>query len=71
MTRLVLVGILFANALATPSHSGLTARTAAVTASTSSENCFAQYLECSFRTDRPAAEPDCYEQFVACLIQAG
>lgn len=66
MTRFALVlGMLLANTAATSHAPQLT--TSSTLMSESSENCFEQYLNCSFRTDRPADEPDCYEQFVACL----
>ena len=68
MTRFALIlGMLLANTTATSHDPRLTTSSTLVSVE-SSENCFEQYLNCSFRTDRPADEPDCYEQFVACLV---
>lgn len=68
MTRLLfVVGILLAEpVMMTPAP----ASSAASNASATSGDCFAQLWACYVRTDRPASEPDCYEQFVACLQAA-
>jgi hypothetical protein len=67
MTRLLLlVGLLFANTAVT-SPAMVTARNATVQASGASEDCLRQYWECSFSTDRPLDQPDCFEQFMVCL----
>jgi hypothetical protein len=63
---LLLVGLLFANTAAT-SPATVTTRTATAQATGSSEDCLRQYWECSFNTDLPLNQPDCFEQFMVCL----
>lgn len=67
MARLVLlVGLLVANTMTT-SPATATAQSAAAQGAGASEDCLRQYWECSFNTDRPVNQPDCFEQFMVCL----
>ena len=63
---LLLIGLLFANTAVT-SPATVTTRNVTVQATGASEDCLRQYWDCSFNTDRPLNEPDCFGQFMACL----
>ena len=63
---LLLVGLLFANTAVT-SPATVPTRSATAQITGASEDCLRQDRDCSFNTDRPVNEPDCFGQFMACL----
>jgi hypothetical protein len=58
--------MLFASSVTTAPATATAQRLTAEGTGTS-EDCLRQYWECSFNTDRPVNQPDCFEQFMVCL----